>query len=294
MKRILSTLLLAAVMCLPTFADSYREALSKYLQTGGMVDAKQYKQMLQPIAENIFPDNIEQGNAILAEYASTQMTEDVTDMFLPAFRNHVSELELNELVATLSDPRFAEIQQRAMAILNDANQSAEFQEFVNQYQMALMLIIQGEKPTDIPVDASIPQNYRQTFMQYYHASKADDIMMSSFRSMTAMLTEALRKEGFEHPEQTVEELIQYTQRNLPNVLISSYYNVLSIKDLQTLTQVAGTPSYQHAMDAVTEVATDPMQLGIALLTKMTDWMYLHFPQYAVPFQQTLDLINTNL
>lgn len=294
MKRILSTLLLAAVMCLPTFADSYREALSKYLQTGGMVDAQQYKQLLQPIAESVFPDNIEQGNAILAEYASTQMTEDVTDMFLPAFRNHVSELELNELVATLSDPRFAEIQQRAMAILNDANQSAEFQEFVNQYQMALMLIIQGEKPTDIPVSASIPQNYQKAFMQYYHASKADDIMMSSFRSMTAMLTEALRKEGFEHPEQTVEELIQYTQRNLPNVLVSSFYNVLSIKDLQTLTQVAGTPSYQHAMDAVTEVATDPMQLGIALLTKMADWMYLHFPQYAVPFQQTLDLINTNL
>lgn len=294
MKRFISSLFLAVSLCLPGFADSYRETLSMYLQSSNVADKEQYQQMLQSLGNNLFPESPEQGDAILAEYITTQMPEDMTDMFLPAFRKHVSEEELNELVATLSDPRYSEILQRTTTILNNVNQSVEFQEFVNQYQVALMQILQGQSPANIPVPASISKDYQQTFMQYYYASRADDILMSSFRSMTSMLTDALRKQGYEHPEQTMEELIQYTQRNIPIVLLSSFYKVLTIQDLQTLTQLTETPAYRHAMDAAAEVVSDPLQLGLALLTKMSDWMYLHFPQYSDSVQKLIDQLKSSL
>ena len=294
MKRFILGAILATLLSLPIMADSYRDALSKYMQTGNVIDKTQYEQLLLPLAGQVFQENADQGAAILAEYFSDQMLEDLTDMFLPAFRNHMSEAELKRLGTLLSDPRFATIQQRASSVLNTLTQSPEFQTFTNDYQLALMQIIQGQTPQDMPLPASITKEYRNAFMQYYRSSKAEDIIMGSFRSMTEMLTQALRQSGTPNPEHVMEQMMEYTRRNIPSVMLSCSHNVLTLEDLQALNTIAATTEYQHAMDAVAEIAVDPIQMTLALLTRMSDWLYLHFPQYAAPFQESLNLMKMNL
>ena len=292
MKRIYLFVLLAAGLSLSMFADSYRDALSQYLFLGNVLDQEQYQQMLKPIAESAFPDNPKQGAVILSEYATTQMSEDMVDIYLPAFRKYVSEQDLKDLNELMASPRYSEIQKRSAQVLNGLGESAEYQQFIAKYQEAMVAIMQGEKPQEIAVSSSISNSYQKAFKSYYDASHTSEVVMGSFRSLSGMLEKTLRKQGVANPSQIVAQINQYTERNMPNVLVACFYKVLTEQDLQDLTKVAATPQYGRVMQAVGEVAGNPMQLGISLLTKMAEWTEVHYPQYSSQFQQTINAIKS--
>lgn len=285
MKKLL-ILFVALTMTVNLWADSYRDALVRYFELGQVIDQSEYEQMMMPMSQTLFPEDEAKGATILAEYASQQMMYDLIDIYQPAFRNHVTEAELNQLAATLQDPRILEIQAHTKQIMQTVTNSEEFQDFMGRYQAAVSVILAGgEMPADIERPAGVSDAYANAFMAYYKSSGVADILTNAFQSRADMLTETLRRSGTENPEQYVNKLIQYTDRNLPVVLMSAFYKSLSISDLKDLRRLTDLPAYQHSLEAVKELVSDPLSLGLAIITRMSDWISLHYPQYAVPVQQ---------
>ena len=136
-------------------ADSYRDLLTQYMQVGNLVDKGTYSEMLKPLATSAFPNDAQKGMDIVGQYASSQMITDIIDLFEPAFRNHVSESELQQLVTIMQDPRMQEIQAKSVELASNFNQSPDFQAFMQQYQAAMMQIMQGQKPQEIPTPAGV-------------------------------------------------------------------------------------------------------------------------------------------
>ena len=294
MKRIFTLALMALTLGMGMFADTYRDKLNEYLAAGNVVDKEQYAQMLQPIAQQAFPDDPQQAATFLAEYASSQMLSDVADLFLPAFRKHVSEEELQELINLYADPRLSAIQAKSMTLVNTLTESESFKTFTNSYQQAMMQIIQGQKPQDMVLPANIDQEYAKTFMEYYTASGTDEVLMVSFTSMSGMIKDALQKQGISNADQIVSELISYTQRNLPTAVIPCFYGTLSQEDLQTLIPMTKSPAYEHAMNAVTEAVSNPLQLGVNFMSKMADWLDANYPQSSKQFRKTVNAAKAQL
>ena len=279
-------LFVALTMTVNLWADSYRDALARYFQLGQVIDQAQYEQMMLPMSQTLFPEDEAKGAAILAEYASQQMMYDLIDIYQPAFQRHVTEAELNQLAATLQDPRILEIQSHTKEIMQTVTNSEEFQDFMGRYQAAVMVILAGgEMPADIDRPAGVSNAYAQAFMAYYQSSGVADILTNAFQARSNMLVETLRRNGTEHPEQYVNKLIQYTDRNLPVVLMSAFYKSLTIADINDLRRLTELPAYSHSIEAVSELVNDPISLGLAVFTRMADWISLHYPQYAVPVQQ---------
>ena len=283
MKRIFTTLFVAVVLCLPMVADSYSEALKSYFNSSDVANQKTYQTQMQTVAEALAPGDKTMQKAA-SEYVSSQLVNDICELFEPAFRKHVTESELKQLTKSMSDPKIAALQERAAQMTNGMEQSAEFQQFMAQYSEALQQIVRGEKTQDIPRPANVTDEYAKAFNSYYHSSRIDGIVMSSFRSMSDLLEQSMRNNGVANPKARVQELMSYTERNIPTALMSIFRNGMSIADLKTLTKLTEMPAYQHSMDAVEEISSNPMKLGVDLINKMGQWMENHYPQYAKPIQ----------
>lgn len=268
-------------------ADSYRDLLTQYMQVGNLVDKGTYSEMLKPLATSAFPNDAQKGMDIVGQYASSQMITDIIDLFEPAFRNHVSESELQQLVTIMQDPRMQEIQAKSVELASNFNQSPDYQAFMQQYQAAMMQIMQGQKPQEIPTPAGVDKEYEELFNTYYTNSRAGEVAMGAFRSMSGMITNALKQQGVANADEIVKNLIQYTERNMSKVLMSHFSKSFTIEDLQTLNRLTSLPAYTHAMDAVVEVSSNPMKLGFDMMDKMADWMNSDYPNEAEALKRSI-------
>lgn len=287
MKRLL-ILLFAVGLAVNGWADSYRDALVKYLQQGKMVDPKEYEQMILPMAELLYPDDAANGYKAFADYFSSQVMYDIADIFRPSFEKFVSEKELKKLSAALRDPKIMEIQSRTNEIMDALKTSDEFTHFLELYQLALKVILYGgDMPDDIARPDDVSEQYELAFRNYYQTSGVGAIIESTFRYMADQLLTSLREMSENDPEPFVDKLVQYTNRNLPMVLMTVYSKAITLEDLNTLETLNATPAYQHAVEALKDSYQNPMEIGIAVITRMAEWMHLHHPQYAAPLQQQL-------
>ena len=285
MKRIVFSLCLAVLTLSTSCADTYHDALLTYMQKGNAVDKQQYEQMLQPMVAQLFPNDVEGASAAFSEYASSQMINDLTALYEPAFRKHVSEQELHELIATFSDPQFAEIQQKTTNLVQNFNQSEEYQQFAAQLEMAIGDIMAGKKAANMPVPASISMDYIDTFNRYYQVSGTEEIIAQTFASMTTMLEQMLQS-STSNAKQITGDIMSYIQANMKTVLVSIFVKTITQQDLQLLISNTDSDAYRHSIDAVKEVVVNPMQLAVQLIDKMADWMSAHHPQYAAPLKET--------
>ena len=289
MKRLISSVVLAVMLCLPMLADSYHDALVQYMNGSGVVDMSQYTQMLQPMTAQMFPDDPQAAQAF-TEYMTTQIMTDITEIYEPAFRRHVSLQELQELAALYADPKYAGLQQRSMQIVSNMQQTSEYQLFVSQFSEAIQNIMQDKPARNVQIADEVSKEYADAFYQFYRQSGIDEILMRAYRSIFDNLGEQLRQSGISNPQTKVDEIIRYTTQNMPKVLLALFQNALTIDDLHLLTELTGKPAYKHSMEAVAEMASDPMALGIALIRKMAEWMEVHYPKYAAPLNQTLQVL----
>jgi len=284
MKRILFSLCVAVLTLSTCRADSYHETLLAYMQKGNAVDKQQYEQMLQPMITSLFPDDAEGATAAFTEYASTQMMEDIAGLYEPAFRKHVSEAELQQLIAIYSDPKFADIQQKSTALVQNFSQSEEYRQFAAVLEQAVGKIMEGKQAENIPVPASIPGEYIDIFNRYYQVSGTEEIIAQAFASMTTMLEQMLQSTT-PNAKQITGNLMSYIQANMKTVLMSIFVKTITQQDLQLLIDNTDSEAYRHSINAVIEVAGNPMQLGIDLMDKMADWMSAHHPKYAPSLKQ---------
>lgn len=283
MKRILS-IVCVVVMATSMWADAYRDALMKYLQ----FNSNEQQELLNAISAQITTDPNSQGAKALTEYMSTQMITDIADIYEPSFRKHVSIEDLQQLEQQYSDPRFADITKRSAAVIANMAQSTEYMAFIRQFQSSLMAMATGQGlPQDLPIPDTISGPYVQAFQQYYQQARVEEATMASFRNMTPMLTSSLRSAGVTNAEEMVSNLIAYTQRNIPTVILTLMNKTMTLDDMQLMNSVTSTPAYQHVMDASIEVTGNPIAMAKTLLGKMVSWMETNHPDHVAPYKQLL-------
>jgi len=148
---------------------------------------------------------------------------------------------------TLIDSRIIAIQARSSDILNAVPQTEMYQTSLHQYRTALMQILSGgEMPADLSAPAEISDAYTAEFFRYYTDSKTDQAVMTCFRLTTQTLD-----------EKTMNEIAQYTERNLPTVLMTVF----------------------EPAQPIEEQNPNLTEFAVALITRISEWIHLYYPQY---------------
>ena len=290
MKRLFSLLALAAMMCLPMQADSYRDLMSKYLSINNLSNNAQFEQVIDNVAATAFP-NDQQAAECFSAYLSRQLTADMVEIYEPFFRRHVTEAELKELANLYNDPKFADIQARAMGIVKNLDKSQEYMTFVGQYSEALEKIMKDEKPREIQIADEVSREYADAFYAYYRGSGIDEVLMSAFQGIFQNLETQLSS-VIANPQAVVKELNAYTSRNMPKILMAIYNKTLTLEDLRLLTSVTDLPAYKHTMTAVAEAASDPLALGLAVYRGIARWADRNCPEYAAPLKEMIKMVES--
>lgn len=286
MKRIILMVVMTMVLCGQGIADTYHDVFAQYMQRGNVIDKGMYEQTMRPVIEQLFPAESDQVAAVFREYAASQLMTDIVVIYEPTFRQYVSEDELNELVGIYSDPRFAALEARSAELLANMTNTDEYNAFIAQFQQAAVAIVSGQPvPADIAVPASIPAEYANVFRRYYTSSRTEATLMTTFNSMFDMLANMLRQNGVANPEEKINALVYYANRNLPNTMMTLFYRVMSVEDLQLAIGLTERPSYNHSMEALLAVSSNTAQIAAELYSNMADWMETHYPQYATPIRQ---------
>lgn len=288
MKRLFSLLALAAMMCLPMQADSYRDLMSKYLSINDLSNNAQFEQVIDNVATTAFP-NDQQAAECFSAYLSRQLTADMVEIYEPFFRRHVTEAELKELVNLYNDPKFADIQARAMGIVKNLDKSQEYMTFVGQYSEAIEKIMKDEKPREIQIADEVSREYADAFYAYYRGSGIDEVLMSAFQGIFQNLETQLSS-VIANPQAVVKELNAYTSRNMPKILMAIYNKTLTLEDLRLLTSATDLPAYKHTMTAVAESASDPLALGLEVFRGMARWAEQQCPEYAAPLKEMIKTV----
>ncbi|MBR6116450.1 MAG: hypothetical protein IKP93_03115 [Paludibacteraceae bacterium] len=288
MKRLFSLLALAAMMCLPMQADSYRDLMSKYLSINDLSNNAQFEQVIDNVAATAFP-NDQQAAECFSNYLSRQLTADMVEIYEPFFRRHVTEAELKELVDLYNDPKFADIQARAMDIVKNLDKSQEYMTFVGQYSEAIAKIMNDEKPREIQIADEVSREYADAFYAYYRGSGIDEVLMSAFQGIFQNLETQLSS-VIANPQAVVKELNAYTSRNMPKILMAIYNKTLTLEDLRLLTSATDLPAYKHTMTAVAESASDPLALGLEVFRGMARWAEQQCPEYAAPLKEMIKTV----
>ena len=290
MKRLFSLLALAAMMCLPMQADSYRDLMSKYLSINDLSNNAQFEQVIDNVATTAFP-NDQQAAECFSAYLSRQLTADMVEIYEPFFRRHVTEAELKELVNLYNDPKFADIQARAMGIVKNLDKSQEYMTFVGQYSEAIEKIMKDEKPREIQIADEVSREYADAFYAYYRGSGIDEVLMSAFQGIFQNLETQLSS-VIANPQAVVKELNAYTSRNMPKILMAIYNKTLTLEDLRLLTSATDLPAYKHTMTAVAEAASDPLALGLAVYRGIARWADRNCPEYAAPLKEMIKMVES--
>lgn len=288
MKRLFSLLAIAAMMCLPMQADSYRDLMSKYLSINNLSNNAQFEQVIDNVATTAFP-NDQQAAECFSAYLSRQLTADMVEIYEPFFRRHVTEAELKELVDLYNDPKFADIQARAMGIVKNLDKSQEYMTFVGQYSEAIEKIMKDEKPREIQIADEVSREYADAFYAYYRGSGIDEVLMSAFQGIFQNLETQLSS-VIANPQAVVKELNAYTSRNMPKILMAIYNKTLTLEDLRLLTSATDLPAYKHTMTAVAESASDPLALGLEVFRGMARWAEQQCPEYAAPLKEMIKTV----
>ena len=274
MKRLFS-ILLVALAWMPLCADSYHDALVSYLLNSDVASKEQMEEQLRPLIQQALPDEPKEANIILKRYVSTRLMNDLADIYDPAFRKHVSEEDMQKMAQIYSDPRFAEIQTKMLATLTNLQSSADFQNLTASMASAMQTIMSGKKPQPLAVNSTIPKDYVEQFGLYYKASQMGELVNQTFAGVSEMLTAQLRNNGVANAEQVTAQLMEYLSGSMPAIMTQLVYKSLSKEDLQMLVDASCSPAYQHTVDAVSEILSDPIGLSIQMMTKMGDWIKIN-------------------
>ncbi len=289
MKRLISILAIVAATCLPMQADSYHDLVGRYLSINEMGgNNTQYEKMLNQLSAQAFP-NDPQAAQCFSSYLTAQLSTDMVAIYEPFFRRHVTEAELKELVNLYNDPKFADIQARAMGIVENLDKSQEYMTFVGQYSEAIEKIMKDEKPREIQIADEVSREYADAFYAYYRGSGIDDVLMSAFQGIFQNLETQLSS-VIANPQAVVKELNAYTSRNMPKILMAIYNKTLTLEDLRLLTSATDLPAYKHTMTAVAEAASDPLALGLEVFRGMARWAEQQCPEYAAPLKEMIKTV----
>ena len=278
MKRYFLLIITGIVAISALWADSYHDTFVRYAQNDDLSDANAYVRMYDKPAQGYFPDQPLKADSVVREYMETQMRADVIEILEPYYRKHVTEAELQEMIAANSDSVLIQLQNKSKEIMRGWNQSSEYMAFINQIGIAINAISAKEQPTNLPVPQDISPEYIETFNRFYDSSGIDDLLSKACSSITQLLSYQLYQKGVQNVDEKVNGLMEYLLQNTRIVLLTLYSNSFTIDDLQLMTQNAQSDAYRHCNDAVKEVFTNPFEFGVTLMRKFQTWLEATYPR----------------
>lgn len=281
MKRFLLLVMSICMVHVCAHADSYFDALYQYLEKSGDIDKITYEQTLKSYGELLYPEEKQTFSAAVDEYMSSQLTSDITSVYEPVFRKHVTLSELRELNVLYSDPHVCDLKNRVSNVVLHMQEGEIYAQFKEQlYKAAEAALRSNPMPADMAQPTDISSEYKEAFARYYKDSRTDEVLMSTYRAMGTTLINKMRDEGVEAPEEKADKMIAYVSRNLPTVLLVKFNENITMQELQQTNKINSRPCVLHAKDATTELSNDMLQLGIKLFYKVADWMNIKYPHYA--------------
>ena len=291
-RRIIIFAAAMMLVIMPTYADAYRDALWRYLQNGASMSPQQFQGQLRSVVEKNYPNNQDKALKVLTLYGTTQLQEDLLDIYEPAFRKHVSQQELDLLNEVATYPDYDQLVNRIADALTNFQNSPEYAEFAEMLTVAVDDIANGRKPKDVTIPASIPEDYIAAFRTFYTESKSDQIVTSSFSSARQTLSDLFRSANLPDVESLVNRIMDYMAVNMFAVMTRVFYNVATKDDLLFLTTLAQSPAQQHAKDAEIEIlAYNQVLVASKLINKMCTWMDKHAPELAAPFHNVAKAVS---
>lgn len=274
-------------------ADSYREMLKQYLTYSGDVNSEQMADQLSQAIVTMLPD-AEKADFTKAmnEYATQQMWDDMTDIFLPSFKNHVSEADLRAAIKQYDDERFVRLKAKSMELVSNLEKDPNYQQFMGSFQNALMAIMSGQTAQDVAVPASIDATYTQAFARFYRKTGLSDMMSSTYSSYIDMIAKGLASENVPNAQEIAGSVSSYMTRNMETLMLTIFHSAYTTDDMNYMAEMMDTDFGHHCMSAVKELTSNPMALATELIGKMQTWMYSRYPEYGDKLTEILKLFKS--
>lgn len=274
-------------------ADSYREMLKQYLTYSGDVNSEQMADQLSQAIVTMLPD-AEKADFTKAmnEYATQQMWDDMTDIFLPSFKNHVPEADLRAAIKQYDDERFVRLKAKSMELVSNLEKDPNYQQFMGSFQNALMAIMSGQTAQDVAVPASIDATYTQAFARFYRKTGLSDMMSSTYSSYIDMIAKGLASENVPNAQEIAGSVSSYMTRNMETLMLTIFHSAYTTDDMNYMAEMMDTDFGHHCMSAVKELTSNPMALATELIGKMQTWMYSRYPEYGDKLTEILKLFKS--
>lgn len=275
------------------WADSYREMLKQYLTYSGDVNSEQMADQLSQAIVTMLPD-AEKADFTKAmnEYATQQMWDDMTDIFLPSFKNHVSEADLRAAIKQYDDERFVRLKAKSMELVSNLEKDPNYQQFMGSFQNALMAIMSGQTAQDVAVPASIDATYTQAFARFYRKTGLSDMMSSTYSSYIDMIAKGLASENVPNAQEIAGSVSSYMTRNMETLMLTIFHSAYTTDDMNYMAEMMDTDFGHHCMSAVKELTSNPMALATELIGKMQTWMYSRYPEYGDKLTEILKVFKS--
>lgn len=250
--------LLLLLFAVPSLAqDSYRQTLEKYVKTNPKLKdyaGDKMKTALTMINPNILTGkSLEEANELADRYLKEQLFDDLLDNMMPIMQKHITEDELKQLNALLSTPEG----------LDFTTNNMKWEEKMEKKLLDILTkgiadINNGQTPAPLAVSTGISQSYQDKFTKYLTASK----QLEAF------------KKGIElgGQNQLSQEVLDWVMKIAPTLFVNTAHGVLTEQNLDYATKLCNYESYNHSVDAVNEIASNPMVTGMQIITSYISWL----------------------
>lgn len=250
--------LLLILFAVPSLAqDTYRQTFEQYVKTNPKLKeftGDKMKTALTLINPNILTGkSLEEANELADRYLKEQLFNDMVDNMMPIMQKHITEDELKELNAILGTPEGLDFTTNNMKWEEKMEK-----ELLDILTKGIGEINEGQTPAPLEVSKGISKSYQDKFTKYLTASN----QMEAF------------KKGLElgGQNQLQPEVIDWIMKVAPTLFVNTAHGVLTEQNLDFATKLCSYQSYTHTMDAVNEIANNPMVTGMQIITSYISWL----------------------
>lgn len=261
MKKLNLIFLAAIIMAVPVMTraqSSYRQALEEFWGT-----SPQYAMMPELLGKQFKPAVIEMNKKLLKnpdeaesvseKYAKEQLMDDVFDViFIPPFKNNLTEEELREMTKVLKTPEGQRYKKH-----ETESQTQMSIQLIGSLMSALMIDPEATKKGELKLDPitpnkNCPEEYIEVFDRYFEASGID---YSNLFDQVINAYKATMKSDKDEAKLLIDNLKEYLKDNFRNLYLNASYETMTVEDLEFSIKIQNTPAYSHLMKGVTDMIT---------------------------------------
>lgn len=202
-------------------------------------------------------------------YLDTQLKKDLVDIYYPYFVKNVTIEELREVIALKDNPKTkAALQRMEQNFSADMINSAMQEELQVRLQAAMMSIVQGQTPANVPLPNGCSQAYLNAATVYYEHSGTKELLDGVMKMVEQMLSQSSAQAG-----DLVKSLSKYFDKNMPVMLASMMYEKVALEDLNEVNRLTMQPTYKKVTAAVSDASENMLNLVSFLQTKYRAWFF---------------------